>query len=74
MLIEGYETDPPLYADGTACVITITEVSAARLKGHAECHGLRWLNGYDAQTNPGEASPIPDMAPFDLSVTFEARP
>jgi hypothetical protein len=74
MSIEGYETDPPLYADGSACAITITEVSTARLKGHAECHGLRWLNDYDAQMNPGGARPIPNLAPFDLSVTFEAQP
>jgi hypothetical protein len=71
--IERYGPEPPLHADGAPCAITITEVSPAGLVGHAECAGMRWLNEYEAETDP-DASPLPDYEPFDLSITFEARP
>lgn len=67
-------TDPPLFADASACPATITEIDARGLVGHIECRGLRWLNGYDAQTRPGLATPLPQFAAFDASITFEARP
>jgi hypothetical protein len=72
--IESYVTEPPLHADGTPCTLTITEVSPAGLAGHAECNGLRWFNAYDYGVDPDRAKPLPDLPPFDLSVTFEARP
>ena len=53
--------------------VRITEESPAGLVGHAECQRLRWLNGYEAAANPS-AKPIPNMPPFDVSITFEARP
>jgi hypothetical protein len=41
--------------------------------GHAECPAMRWLNEDEAGTDP-DASPLPDYAPFDISISFEARP
>ena len=67
--------DPPLYADGSPCRITITEISSAGFVGTAECQGLRWLNDYEAQTlGPENAVPLADYAPFDAVIWFEARP
>ena len=72
--IEDYAGAPPLYAAGSPCSITITEISPSGLTGNAECHNLRWLNDLEAQTNPGGASPLPNLPPFDASIMFEARP
>ena len=72
--LEANENDPPLYADGHPCVITITNISAAGLVGQAVCQHLRWLNDYEALSNPDEAKPIPNMPAFDVSISFEARP
>lgn len=71
--IERYGPEPPLHADGSSCTITITEVSPAGLAGHAECPGMRWVNEYEAEIDP-DASPLPEYEPFDLSISFEARP
>jgi hypothetical protein len=71
--IDGGATDPPLYADGARCKVSITDESPSGLVGHAECQGLRWLNGYEAKANPN-AKPLPNMPPFDVSITFEAQP
>lgn len=71
--IENYTTEPPLEADGSGCRITITEISATGFVGQAVCHGLRWVNDYDTASNPNP-SPIPNLSPFDVSLTFEARP
>lgn len=71
--IEDYGPEPPLHADGMPCTITITEVSAAGLVGNAECTGMRWLNEYEAEMDT-DASPLPEYEPFDLSISFEARP
>ena len=72
--LEAYENEPPLYADGHPCVITITNISPAGLVGQAVCQHLRWLNDYEAEANPDEAKPIPNMPAFDVSISFEARP
>lgn len=71
--IERYGTEPPLHAEGSSCAITITEVAPSGLVGHAECPGMRWLNEYEAEMAV-DASPLPDYAPFDLSISFGARP
>ena len=71
--IERYGPEPPLHADGASCTITITEVSPTGLVGHADCPGMRWLNEYEAEMDP-DASPLPEYEPFDLSISFEARP
>lgn len=59
------------YADGTTCSVTVEEVSAKGLAGHASCKGLTW-----ASDNEQPASPPPGSgpAPFDVTITFEARP
>ena len=72
--IERYADEPPLYADGSTCSITITEDSPSGLAGFAECHDLQWLNDYVAQTNPDGASPLPNLPPFNATIRFEARP
>lgn len=72
--IDSYSEEPPLYADGSPCVIQLTELSASGLAGTADCQGLRWLNGYEAHTDPENARPLPNRPPFDAAITFEARP
>jgi len=74
MWIEGYAGEPPLYAAGSPCSINVTEISASGLAGHAECHDLRWLNDYEAQTNLDHASPLANLPPFDATIEFDARP
>jgi hypothetical protein len=53
--------------------MTVSESSPARLVGIAECRDLRWPNDYEAQANPEKVSPIPNLPPFDMSITFEAH-
>jgi hypothetical protein len=72
--IQRYQGEPPLYADGSRCDITVTEISASGLAGRAECSGLRWLTDYDATTDPDGARPLPNLPPFNASIRFEARP
>lgn len=62
---------PGLYADGTSCTITTTEASASGLVGHATCMGLRWISADEQASSP---APAPDHPPFDVTITFEARP
>jgi hypothetical protein len=70
----GLGIDPPRHADGSGCSVNLTEVSASRLAGIAECFDLRWVNGYEAAIDPATASPIPGLRPFDAVITFEATP
>lgn len=72
--IQNFEGEPPVYADGAACTITIATVSAAGLVGHADCPSLRWLSDYAAAEDPMNAEPLPGLAPFAAAITFEARP
>ncbi|HEV2005238.1 MAG TPA: hypothetical protein VGQ85_01370 [Candidatus Limnocylindrales bacterium] len=67
------DVDPALIADLSQCT-TFSEISAAGLVGHAECHGLRWTDPNDFGPNPNATQLLPSFAPFDLTVTFEARP
>lgn len=66
--------EPPLFADASTCPLTITQIDAAGLVGHLECHDLRWLSDYDAQARPDLATPLPQFPPFDATISFEARP
>ena len=72
--IQRYAGEPPLYADGSPCSITITQISRSGLAGHAECQNLRWLNAYDAGMDLDAASPLANLSPFDASIIFRARP
>lgn len=74
LMVLRSDREPPLSVDGLSCVLTLTEVSSNRLAGQADCHGLRWTNDYVAQANPEFASPDPNLPPFDLTITFDARP
>jgi hypothetical protein len=72
--IEDYAGPMALYADGSACAIQLAELSVSALSGRAECRGLRWLNAYDAETDPANAKPLPDRPAFDALIAFEALP
>lgn len=72
--IDRDDADPPLTVEGTSCTLTITDASSSGLAGHASCHGLRWVGQYDDQTGPDGPSPVPGYPPFDVTITFEARP
>jgi hypothetical protein len=74
IIVEYYGEDPPLFADASRCEITYPEFSPAGILGHAECHGLRWYNDYEAQTDPDSAEPIAGLEPFDLNLSFEGGP
>jgi hypothetical protein len=68
------DVNPPFFVDASTCTTAFTEVSAAGLVGHAECHGLHWSVSPGVEPNPNATQLLPSFAPFDLTVRFEARP
>lgn len=59
-------------ADPAGCKVTTAETAAKELSGTASCHGLRWADAIGS--GPLDSSFIAGQAPFDLEVTFEAKP
>jgi hypothetical protein len=79
LMITREDTDPPLMADGSDCVVTYTATSPTHFAGHAECKGLVWADpfgpgGMDLPRPSTSASPGVARPPFDATITFEATP
>jgi hypothetical protein len=72
--VEHYGEEPPLFTDASNCPVTYTAFSPDEIAGHVECTSLLWSNDYKAQIDPDRATPIPDLEPFALLLTFEGRP
>ena len=53
------------------CIVDVTVVSAATLRGTASCKGVEWYDALDLPTRPDGPKPL-DEPKFDAEVTFEA--
>jgi hypothetical protein len=62
-------------AFGGGCNVTFSRAAASGVDGSASCVDLRWFDaiGMFGGFANGEPSPLPDP-PFDLELTFSARP
>lgn len=74
LTIDSYVGDAGRFVDGSACKITITDISPSGLTGQADCHGLRWVDEIEGQMDPDNASPLPGLPAFDAHITFQATP
>lgn len=59
--------------DPTRCVTTTSQADAGGLAGSAACRGLRWSDYFNSFSMFGVPLDLPNEAPFDADVTFEAR-
>lgn len=57
------------------CIVTVDQLTATDISGEATCKGLRWEDGFAGnQLGIGDPSYIQGQAPFDLDITFAAKP
>lgn len=77
LTITREDTDPPLTADGSTCMVTYTATSASHIAGRAQCKGLAWVDSFEG--NPMDL-PVPsgslatDHPLFDVTIVFDATP
>ncbi len=60
-------------AAGNSCVVDIWEMSETAVSGRANCRKLQWTDGTGGY-GFGELVYIEGQDPFDVTVTFEAKP
>lgn len=58
---------------GNRCIVDIWEMSETGVSGRANCRGLRWSDGAGG-FGLGEPVFVEGQDPFDMTVTFEAKP
>jgi hypothetical protein len=64
------------YTGDSRCVVTVTQVDEKALSGTATCKSVRWSDGFAGSMQFGLGAPtyIAGQDPFDVDVTFEAKP
>ncbi len=61
-------------ADPSTCKVTVTTADRTGFAGTATCTGLRWTDAITPVDASGNPAYVEGQAPFDLEVTFEAKP
>jgi hypothetical protein len=61
-------------ADPSRCIVTVEQVDAKGLRGHADCKGLRWSDALGTGFMNPQPAYIKGQDPFDAVITFEASP
>ncbi len=61
-------------ADPSRCIVTMETADTTRLKGRAECKGLRWSDAVATEFEMTGPTYIEGEPPFDAVITFEASP
>ena len=64
------------YTGDNRCIVTVAQVDQKALSGTATCRSLRWSDGFAGSMQFGLEAPayIAGQDPFDVDVTFEAKP
>ncbi|MFL5689112.1 MAG: hypothetical protein ACJ77I_08970 [Chloroflexota bacterium] len=57
--------------DFSRCKVSVSESADKTLSGTAACKGVRWADTMSSAYGPGN---VDGQAPFDVMVTFEAKP